>query len=255
MRFTYSIDDFAEFEQRGEALTTEKSVIAYKQPTVDPGVLPAWVAAAIEKKPKLRERWNGVTDGLKDGSPSGQDLAIANLLALEKPDGVGIEQALRFRRAKAGDDPKYSGYFEQTVGLALDWAAKQKKKSKRKPAKLKIVSDPSTDAGAPLEDATDAGAPLEDLTDAGIAAALIGSLPLGSWLGPGASWLGPGAPLLGPGTPLLGPGTLSIGPGTALSIALCAGWLVFEIGRVMRMRTRTCSAWDESGRELQIEVV
>jgi hypothetical protein len=38
------------------------------------------------------------------------------------------------------------------------------------------------------------------------------------------------------------------------SAGLATGWLVFQIGRIVRTRGPSCSAWDASGRELQIEV-
>ena len=124
----YHLDDFASFEQRGQALTTEKNFTAYAQPdAVDPGALPEWVEALLKKEHgRLWKRWNGVTDGLEDTSASGLDMAIANLLALERADGSGIEQALRSRRATAGADPKHPTYYQKTVGLALNWAAKQR---------------------------------------------------------------------------------------------------------------------------------
>lgn len=84
--------------------------------------------------------------------------------------------------------------------------------------------------------------PRDRLLHGGVAAALFGSLALGSLLS-------------GPGTLMIGPGTFSIGPSTALLWVLSAAWTVFEIGRVIRMRAPSCSAWDESGREFQIEVV
>jgi len=84
--------------------------------------------------------------------------------------------------------------------------------------------------------------PRDRLLHGGVAAALLGSLALGSLFS-------------GPGTLMIGRGTLMIGPGTALLLVLSAAWTVFEIGRVIRMRAPSCSAWDESGREFQIEVV
>lgn len=90
--------------------------------------------------------------------------------------------------------------------------------------------------------------PRERLLHGGITAALIGSLPLGQF------WVGPGVVLIGPDC-LLDPGAIAIGAGTASLLGLFAGWLVFEFGRVMRMRAPSCSAWDETGREFQIEVI
>lgn len=84
--------------------------------------------------------------------------------------------------------------------------------------------------------------PRDRLLHGGVAAALLGSLALGALFS-------------GPSTLMIGRGTLMIGPGTALLLVLCAAWTVFEIGRVIRMRAPSCSAWDESGREFQIEVV
>jgi hypothetical protein len=81
--------------------------------------------------------------------------------------------------------------------------------------------------------------PRERLLHGGITTALIGSVGLG------CLFTGPG---------LNAPGMLSADSVTALSVGLCAGWLIFEIGRLIRTRAPSCSAWDESGRELQIEV-
>lgn len=89
--------------------------------------------------------------------------------------------------------------------------------------------------------------PRERLFHGGITAALIGSAAFSS--------LRTAAGLsTAPSGLSIDPGMLGVGPGTAISVALCAGWLAFEIGRVMRMRAPSCSAWDESGRKLQIEI-
>ncbi len=183
----YHIDDFESFEQRGKALATEKNFTAYAQPDAfDPGVLPEWVETLLEKKQgRLRKRWDGATDGLKDTSASGFDQSIADLLALERDDGPGIEQALRFRRAKAGADPKHAIYYQKTVGLALDWAAKQRDANhevisnrvrghvlpaqKPKGPVLVVVPDPAQDSG----DDKPTSVPLEDATDAGLAAVFL----------------------------------------------------------------------------------
>jgi len=83
--------------------------------------------------------------------------------------------------------------------------------------------------------------PRERLLHGGITSALIGSVGLGCWFTGRGAWIN-------------SPGMLAASPVTALSMGLCAGWLIFEVGRLMRTRAPSCSAWDESGRELQIEV-
>ncbi len=167
MSHVYSIDDFAEFEKRGKALAKGVKVREAK-PFND--VLPPSVQALLRpKREKLWERWNGDTTGLTDPSPSGVDQSIANLLALKEIDETDIIHALKFRRAQAGLDLKYEGYYAQTVGNALAWVKEQKKPAR----KLKAVPDLPSDSDIPLEDAADSSTPLEDNTDAGHAAAFI----------------------------------------------------------------------------------
>ena len=163
----YNLEDFAGYKiaTKNTPKRTPKDVPAFD------GTLPKSVKALLRpKRGKLWERWNGDTTGLADTSESGIDQSLANLLALAGIGATEIIHATRYRRAEAGADPKHDGYYALTAGKALDWAAKQKKKSKQK---LKVVPDPPHDSDTPPEDATDAGAPLEDPTDAGLAAAFI----------------------------------------------------------------------------------
>lgn len=90
--------------------------------------------------------------------------------------------------------------------------------------------------------------PRERLLHGGITTALVVSAAFG------CSWTGPGAWLNGHAVWFSAPGTFAVSPFTALTVGLCAGWLAFEIGRVLRMKAPSCSAWDESGRQLQIEI-
>lgn len=76
--------------------------------------------------------------------------------------------------------------------------------------------------------------PRDRLVHGGIAAAWIASVPLG------AASIQSGGFAANNVLPL---------------IALGVVWLAFEVGRVLRMRSPSCSAWDDSGREFQIEVV
>jgi hypothetical protein len=129
----------------------------------------------------LWKRFQGDTTGLTRASESEIDQSVITILLQKGIDETEIIHAIRYRRAAAGAKEKSDDYFERSVKeaknwiagekkLALDGAAKQKKK--RKP-KLKIVPDPSSGSDTPVDDATDADAPLEDLTDAGLAAAFI----------------------------------------------------------------------------------
>jgi len=76
--------------------------------------------------------------------------------------------------------------------------------------------------------------PRDRLLHGGIAAAAwIACVPIGlRWVGPHAA-----------------------GFVAALLAVLGVGWSAFEINRVLRMRSPACSAWDDSGRKLQIELV
>ena len=85
------------------------------------------------------------------------------------------------------------------------------------------------------------GSPRKRLLHGGITAAFIAWIPFVS-------------SFAGSGTLFSDPGVFAVGPGTALSVGLFSAWLIFEIGRVLRLRAPLCSAWDESGRELRIEV-
>jgi hypothetical protein len=91
--------------------------------------------------------------------------------------------------------------------------------------------------------------PRDRLLHGGISAALIGSAPIVSLLSAPVGLLGSWSVWFTvPGV------TVAVGPGIVSWVVLCAGWLTFEFGRAIRMRTPSCSAWDAAGRELQIEL-
>lgn len=115
----YPLDTFDAFEERGRAIRAQKAErIEYEQGASD-GNLPPRVDQLVKRRPKLSARWAGDTDGLRDPSDSGLDLAIASLLALNGVGGAEIEAALRWRRHEIGAKAKHAGYYQTTVEKAL----------------------------------------------------------------------------------------------------------------------------------------
>jgi len=161
----YSLDTFEAFEARGRAIRAEKAESVGYAGEPWNGELPARAAELLERRPKLRARWEGDTAGLHDTSDSGIDFAIATLLALDGVSGSEIEASLRYRRREIVAKPKHAGYFAQTVGRALAWAQEHREEHPRKaePEKPPAAAKPRRDrrnGGTPPqapEDATDDG--------------------------------------------------------------------------------------------------
>ena len=116
----YSLDIFAEFEERGRSLqkVTSAHKASYEREPWD-GELPGRAAELLERLPKLRARLDGDDRGLMDASDSGIDMSIATLLAQHGLKGWEIEGALRYWREGRGAREKHEGDYVETVGKAL----------------------------------------------------------------------------------------------------------------------------------------
>lgn len=156
------LDDFEPFEARGAALRAKRLKAVEYERAAWGGELPERVEKLLGKGGKLRDRWDGDTEGLHDPSDSGLDLAVADMLALQGVPGADIEAALRFRRVEASAKAKHGGYYVTTVEKALGWAKQALE------AELKAKADAAEPTTTPTEPS-----PLEDGTDDGLAERLV----------------------------------------------------------------------------------
>jgi len=105
-----------EYVQEGPALRAE---VAHFVLHPDASVDPAQFAAAMENIPGFKETWEQQRTDLSDPSPSGYDLALANILVAMGYDDQRIVDTLIYWRRKHGHKAKLRvDYYQRTIGKA-----------------------------------------------------------------------------------------------------------------------------------------
>src|SRR5208337_660984 len=115
----YSLDEFTAEEERGSLRARASAPVNYAAVVWDGGVPPT-VQQIIDSDERVRARFQGDNQGLRDPSDSAVDMSLACQLASRGVAPQEVEQALMASRsARIGAKNKDASYYRRTVERAV----------------------------------------------------------------------------------------------------------------------------------------